>query len=199
MPAQQISAPSPLSTRLTICLVLLRAPTAEWAGTRSSRPFSPTASICLRGSSTSDGIRIVRSRLDVPPCPVWVAATRRSSTGSGLPSSRSQRMRRMRRLDHGAGIQPLVQLATGNITSWVGKESMTVLARSGDPRARQFLRSTVQRTDLSDGVIASALRGLGREYVTAQDASLLRSLYPHLTGQRSQDAGVALLSALGGS
>jgi HEAT repeat protein len=103
------------------------------------------------------------------------------------------------RLDHGAGIQPLVQLANGNITSWVGRESMTVLARSGDPRARQFLRSTVQRTDLSDEVLAAALRGLGREYVTASDASLLRSIYPHLTGQRSQDAVLASLSELGGS
>jgi HEAT repeat protein len=103
------------------------------------------------------------------------------------------------RLDHGAGIQPLVQLANGNITSWVGRESMTVLARSGDPRARQFLRSTVQRTDLSDEVLAAALRGLGREYVTASDASLLRSIYPRLTGQRSQEAVLAALSELGGS
>jgi len=103
------------------------------------------------------------------------------------------------RLDHGAGIQPLVQLANGNITSWVGRESMTVLARSGDPRARQFLRSTVQRTDLSDEVLAAALRGLGREYVTASDASLLRSIYPRLTGQRSQEAVLASLSELGGS
>jgi HEAT repeat protein len=103
------------------------------------------------------------------------------------------------RLDHGAGIQPLVQLASGNITSWVGRESMTVLARSGDPRARQFLRSTAQRSDLPDEVLATALRGLGREYVTGQDAALLRSIYPRLTGQRSQDAVLASLAELGGS
>lgn len=103
------------------------------------------------------------------------------------------------RLDHGAGIQPLVQLASANITSWVGREAMTVLARSGDPRARQFLRSTAQRTDLPDEVQAVALRGLGREYVTGQDASLLRSIYPRLTGQRSQDAVLTSLAELGGS
>lgn len=103
------------------------------------------------------------------------------------------------RLDHGAGIQPLIQLANGNITSWVGRESMTVLARSGDPRARQFLRSTAQRSDLPDEVLATALRGLGREYVTGQDAALLRSIYPRLTGQRSQDAVLASLAELGGS
>ncbi|MGH9422925.1 MAG: HEAT repeat domain-containing protein [Thermoanaerobaculia bacterium] len=103
------------------------------------------------------------------------------------------------RLDHGAGIQPLVQLANGNITSWVGRESMTVLARSGDPRARQFLRTTAQRSDLPDEVLATALRGLGREYVTGQDAALLRSIYPRLVGQRSQDAVLASLADLGGS
>ncbi len=102
------------------------------------------------------------------------------------------------RLDH-AGIQPLVQLASANLTSWVGREAMTVLARSGDPRARQFLRATAQRTDLPDEVQAVALRGLGREYVTGQDATLLRSIYPRLSGQRSQDAVLASLSGLGGS
>jgi hypothetical protein len=112
---------------------------------------------------------------------------------------RTEALSVLSRLDHGAGVQPLVQLATGNITSWVGKESMTVLARSGDPRARQFLRTTVQRTDLPDEVLAVAIRGLGRNYVTGQDATLLRSLYPRLTGQRSQEAVLASLSELGGS
>jgi hypothetical protein len=112
---------------------------------------------------------------------------------------RSGALSALSRLDHGAGIQPLVQLANANLTSWVGREALTVLARSGDPRARQFLRATAQRTDLPDEVQAVALRGLGREYVTGQDASLLRSLYPRLTGQRSQDAVLASLSELGGS
>jgi len=103
------------------------------------------------------------------------------------------------RLDHGAGIQPLVQLASANLNSWVGREAMNVLARSGDPRARQFLRSTAQRTDLSDEVQAVALRALGRAYVTGQDASLLRSIYPRLSAQRSRDAVLASVTQLGGS
>jgi hypothetical protein len=103
------------------------------------------------------------------------------------------------RLDHGAGIQPLVQLASGSMTSWTARESMRVLSGSGDPRARQFLRSTAQRTDLPDEVLAVALRGLGRNYVTGQDAALLRSLYPRLTGDRSRDAVLASLSELGGT
>jgi hypothetical protein len=103
------------------------------------------------------------------------------------------------RLDHGAGIQPLVQLAGGNMSSWIGQESLRVLSQSGDPRARQFLRTISQRTDLPDEYQAVAIRGLGRNYVTGQDANLLRSLYPRLTGERSRDAVLASLSNLGGT
>jgi HEAT repeat protein len=118
---------------------------------------------------------------------------------SDVQGVRTAALSALSRLDHGAGIQPLVQLASSNLTSWVGREAMTVLARSGDPRARQFLRSTAQRTDLADEVQAVALRGLGREYVTGQDANLLRSIYPRLSGQRSRDAVLSSLAELGGS
>ena len=118
---------------------------------------------------------------------------------SDVQGVRTSALSTLSRLDHGAGIQPLVQLAGANLTSWVGRQAMTVLARSGDPRARQFLRATAQRTDLPDEVQAVALRGLGREYVTGQDAVLLRSIYPRLTGQRSQDAVLASIAELGGA
>ncbi len=118
---------------------------------------------------------------------------------SDVQGVRTSALSTLSRLDHGAGIQPLVQLAGANLTSWVGRQAMTVLARSGDPRARRFLRATAQRTDLPDEVQAVALRGLGREYVTGQDAVLLRSIYPRLTGQRSQDAVLASIAELGGA
>jgi hypothetical protein len=130
---------------------------------------------------------------------IGAALVQIATNESDIQGVRSTALAVLARLDHGAGIQPLVQLASGNISSWVGRESMTVLARSGDPRAREFLRSTAQRTDLPDEVLATALRGLGREYVTGQDANLLRSIYPRVPGQRSQDAVLASLSNLGGS
>jgi hypothetical protein len=112
---------------------------------------------------------------------------------------RTQALSVLSRLDHGAGIPSLIQLANNNTTSWIGRESMRVLAGSGDPRARQYLRSTVQRTDLPDELLAVAIRGLGRNYVTGQDANLLRSLYPRLTGDRSRDAVLASVAELGGT
>ncbi len=103
------------------------------------------------------------------------------------------------RLDGGAGIQPLIQLAGGNSSSWIARESMRVLARAGDPRARLYLRTAVQRTDLPDEMLAAALRGLGGSYVTGQDAQLLRSVYPRLTGTASQNAVLASIAELGGA
>ena len=158
-------------------------------GRDQNRPLE-TRRAALSGLVRSDSRQLDK----IGPALVQIATNESDAQGV-----RTTALSALSRLDHGAGIQPLVQLAGANLTSWVGREAMTVLARSGDPRARQFLRSTAQRTDLPDEVQAVALRGLGREYVTGQDANLLRSIYPRLSGQRSQEAVLASLSELGGS
>ena len=45
------------------------------------------------------------------------------------------------RLDHGAGIPPLIELARANLSgdrTWLSKESLGALARSGDPARTRF-------------------------------------------------------------
>jgi hypothetical protein len=106
------------------------------------------------------------------------------------------------RLDHGAGIPQLIDLARANLTgdrTWLSKESLSALARSGDPRARDFLRSVVQRSDVPDDVLYTAIRGLGTEYATGRDADLLRQIYPKLGGDRSRDAVLSVLAEVGGT
>jgi HEAT repeat protein len=106
------------------------------------------------------------------------------------------------RLDQGAGIPSLIELARANMTgdrTWLSKESLAALARSGDPRARDFLRAVVQRSDVPDDVLFTAIRGLGTEYATGRDADLLRSLYPRLTGDRSRDAVLSVIADIGGT
>jgi hypothetical protein len=158
-------------------------------GRDQNRPLE-TRRAALSGLVRSDSRQLDR---------IGAALVQIATNEGDVQGVRTSALSALSRLDHGAGIQPLVQLAGANLTSWVGREAMTVLAHSGDPRARQFLRSTAQRTDLPDEVQAVALRGLGREYVTGQDANLLRSIYPRLTGQRSRDAVLASIAALGGS
>jgi len=112
---------------------------------------------------------------------------------------RQQALSVLGRLDHGAGIPPLIELSRQTESKWLAKESMSTLARSGDPRARQYLRTAVRRTDLPDEVLTVALRALGQDYATAQDAALLRELYPSLKTDRSREAVFTALGDIGGS
>jgi hypothetical protein len=106
------------------------------------------------------------------------------------------------RLDQGAGIPSLIELARANLAgdrTWLSKESLAALARSGDPRARDFLRNVVQRSDVPDEVLYTAIRGLGTEYATGRDADLLRSIYPKLTGDKARDAVLSVVAEIGGT
>lgn len=158
-------------------------------GRDAARPLE-TRRAALSGLARGDSRQLDR----IAPALVQIATNE-----SDVQGVRTQALSVLSRLDHGAGIQPLVQLASSNPTSWIGRESMRVVSSSGDPRARQFLRTTAQRTDLPDELQAVAIRGLGRNYVTGQDASLLRSLYPRLTGERSRSAVLASIADLGGT
>lgn len=103
------------------------------------------------------------------------------------------------RLDHGAGIPALIQLSQQNQSNWLAREAMQTVANSGDPRARQYLRTAVRRTDLPEDVLRVALRSLGGQYATAQDASLLRELYPSLRSDATRESVFSALAEMGGA
>jgi HEAT repeat protein len=120
--------------------------------------------------------------------------------GENEPQSLRQRaLSVLARLAHGEGVPALIQLTGAELPGWVGREGLTVLARSGDPRARDYLRGVIQRTDLPEDVLAVAIRGFGQQYVTARDAELLRGLFPKLTGSASSEAVLSALGELGGT
>jgi HEAT repeat protein len=112
---------------------------------------------------------------------------------------RQQALSVLSRLEHGAGIPSLIDLSKQQGYTWLAKESIAALSRSGDPRARDFLRTALQRTDLSDDVMAQVIQSLGREYSTAQDAALLRAAYPRMNGDRSRRAIVQSVAEVGGT
>jgi HEAT repeat protein len=112
---------------------------------------------------------------------------------------RQQALSVLSRLEHGAGIPALIDLSKQQGYTWLAKESISALSRSGDPRARDFLRTALQRSDLSDDVMAQVIQSLGREYSTAQDAALLRAAYPRVNGERSRRAIVQSVAEVGGT
>jgi HEAT repeat protein len=112
---------------------------------------------------------------------------------------RKQALSVLGRLEHGAGIPQLVELARQSTSMWLSREAMTVLASSGDPRARAYLRTAVQRDDLGEEAISIAIRALGQHFSTQQDAALLRSLYPRLNSDRTRDAVLTAVAEVGGA
>lgn len=112
---------------------------------------------------------------------------------------RKQAITVLGRLEHGSGIPQLVELARQSTSTWLARESMSVLASSGDPRARAYLRSAVQRDDLSEDALAVAIRALGQHFSTQQDAALLRSLYLRLRSEKSRDAVLTAVADVGGT
>jgi len=112
---------------------------------------------------------------------------------------RRQAVRTLGSLAHGAGIPPLMDLARQTSSAWLAREGMSTLASSGDPRARDFLRSAVKRDDLGDEPLAIAIRALGQQFATPQDAALLRSIYPRLRSERARDAAFAAIAEVGGA
>ena len=112
---------------------------------------------------------------------------------------RQSALRVLSRQENGEGIPALIDISRGTQDIWLGKQALSVLAQSGDPRARTYLRSAVQRDDLNDDMRVAAIRGIGREYATSQDAEFLRGLYAKLPSEKTKDAVLESMGEMGGS
>lgn len=112
-------------------------------------------------------------------------------------SMRQSAMNLIAQEQRGEGIPALIALA-GDKDAWIARSASGTLARSGDPRARAFVRAAVARGDLAGEVRAELIRGLGGEYATGADFRALRELYPALTSDRERDAVISALSQAGG-
>jgi hypothetical protein len=120
--------------------------------------------------------------------------------GEDHAAVRQQALSTLARLDHGSGVPALVTLSrNAGDDVWLAREAMEALARSGDPRARDHLRSVVEKAEVAEPLLTSAIRGLAREYATAKDAALLRNVYARLQTERSRQAVVQSIGEMGGS
>ena len=113
-------------------------------------------------------------------------------------SVRQQAMSTISRFDRGEGIPTLIAFA-GDADHWIAKQAFQTLTRSGDPRARQYVRDAVKKTDLDEESRAEAIRGIGGEYSTGADLKLLRDLYPTLSSDREREALISVVAQAGGT
>ena len=102
-------------------------------------------------------------------------------------------------LDRGEGIPSLIELSRSAGDPWLGAQAMRSLARSGDPRARDYLRTALRGGNLNDDVAATAIRGMGGNYATASDAAFLREIYSSLQGEKAKSAVFSALAEIGGT
>lgn len=112
---------------------------------------------------------------------------------------RQSALRVLSRQESGEGIPALIEISRSTQDIWLGKQALSTLAQSGDPRARSYLRTAVQREDLNDDMKVAAIRGIGRDYATSQDAEFLRGLYSKLTSEKAKEAVLSSLGEMGGS
>lgn len=101
-------------------------------------------------------------------------------------------------LDRGEGIPALIELSRSANDHWLARQAMSSIARSGDPRARDYLRTAIRTGNLHDEVAATAIKGLGREYATPDDAAFLRDIYPSLRGEKTKEAVFSALADIEG-
>jgi HEAT repeat protein len=112
---------------------------------------------------------------------------------------RSRAVSTLAGLDRGEGIPSLIELSRSAGDPWLGSQAMRSLARSGDPRARDYLRTALRGGGLNDDVAATAIGGMGGNYATASDAAFLRETYSSLQGEKAKRAVFSALAEIGGT
>ncbi len=114
-------------------------------------------------------------------------------------SVRQQALSTIARLPSGAGIPALTKLADAADGGWLARTALSVISRSGDPRARDYLRDVVRAAARPDDALAAAVRSFGQEYATAADVTIIRDAWPKFTGPRTQDAAISAIAQFGGA
>jgi len=111
---------------------------------------------------------------------------------------RSQALGTISRFDRGEGIPTLMGFA-GDQDKWLARQAFQTLSRSGDPRARQFVREQVKRADLDEDTKVEVIRGIGDDYATSADMKLLRDLYATVDSDKERDAIISSVANAGGN
>ena len=111
---------------------------------------------------------------------------------------RDQALSSLSRLESQASLDALVAMTTGTSEAWLARRAVEMMANSGDPRAREHLRSAAERSDLTEEARVAAISGLAGSYATSKDAEFLRGLYTRVSSDRLRDAIMSGIATIGG-
>ncbi|HSJ62341.1 MAG TPA: HEAT repeat domain-containing protein [Gemmatimonadaceae bacterium] len=96
-------------------------------------------------------------------------------------------------------VNMLDELLRNSTDERVQRTALRALAAHESPRARQIVRSTIERQDASDRLREYALAAINSEKPNAEDAAYLRGIYSRLTSERLKKAVVRRIGAMGGA
>ncbi len=102
------------------------------------------------------------------------------------------------RVQTGAAVNAVIELARANDDRQVQRAAVRALAQSTNPRARTEIRTLVENNVADESLRTSVIDGLDRDRMTAEDATWLRSLYATTTSARIKERIVSALSRAGG-
>ncbi len=111
---------------------------------------------------------------------------------------RERAMSTLSSLPRGEGIPALIQMVSSGSDIWLGTKAMSTIASSGDPRAREFLRTIADRANINEDIRLTAIRGIGRSYATSQDAAFLRQLYSKYPSPAIKESVINSVADAGG-
>lgn len=101
------------------------------------------------------------------------------------------------RLDRGEGVPTLIEMSRGGNDMWLARYAAQALGRSGDPRARRTVRALAESESTPADVRVAAIGGLMGEYASVEDAEALQRAYPTVTNEKTRDAILSGVAALG--
>jgi HEAT repeat protein len=114
---------------------------------------------------------------------------------------RSEALRFLAAMPGDQAITTIEEIARTPGNERLQRAAISALGRSDSPRARQSLRATIERTDLSESLRASALESLDDCECarTPDNGAYLRSLYPRLETPRLKSSALRAIARNGGS
>ena len=97
-----------------------------------------------------------------------------------------------------AGVNAVIEIVRADSSAQVQRAAMNALAQSSNARARAEIRNVIENGSASEQLRVSAIDGLDRDRITAEDGTWLRGLYAKTTSTRVKERIISAIGRAGG-
>jgi HEAT repeat protein len=97
-----------------------------------------------------------------------------------------------------AAVSAVIEVARSDTSSQMQRVAVRALSQSTNPRARAEVRSIIENNNANESLRISAIDGLDRDRITAEDVAWLRGLYARTTSPRVKERILSAVGRVGG-